>query len=310
MQEDYEEETLEPDTEELDAGDLDSEALTDGSADLEPVEPENNQKDPQIEAQAREMGWVPEDQFRGPQDKWRPADEFVRRGEEILPIVQSQLRKTKAEHQQLAQAFEKKEIEFNQRLERMDNVYRKAAENQRMVSVQDIEAQKLQAVELGDTQLYKQLTDRENALFRDFSIDEESQAQPNEPQQGTPQVQQEVIDWGERNQWFLSDPYLNSIAQAEEQRIRQQFPGLSLAEQLDEVTRAVKERHPEKFNIAPRAQKQNFSTVEGTQRSTGSRKVGKGWNDIPAADRKTGSSLLEDGTFKSKDEYAKAYWSQ
>lgn len=41
----------------------------------------------QVEREARSLGWVPKEQFRGPPEQWRDADEFVRRGREILPIV-------------------------------------------------------------------------------------------------------------------------------------------------------------------------------------------------------------------------------
>lgn len=46
-----------------------------------------------IEERARHMGWVEKERFRGPEDKWVDAATFVKRGEEILPIIQSQNRK-------------------------------------------------------------------------------------------------------------------------------------------------------------------------------------------------------------------------
>lgn len=46
-----------------------------------------------IEDRARHMGWVEKERFRGPEDKWVDAATFVKRGEEVLPIVQSQNRR-------------------------------------------------------------------------------------------------------------------------------------------------------------------------------------------------------------------------
>jgi hypothetical protein len=57
------------------------------------TEDTNLQDDPAIEDRARHMGWVEKERFRGPDDKWVDAATFVRRGEEILPIIQSQNRK-------------------------------------------------------------------------------------------------------------------------------------------------------------------------------------------------------------------------
>lgn len=42
-----------------------------------------------IEAEARRMGWVEKEAYRGPADNWRDAASFVQRGKEILPIVQA-----------------------------------------------------------------------------------------------------------------------------------------------------------------------------------------------------------------------------
>jgi hypothetical protein len=39
------------------------------------------------EARARELGWVPKEEFRGDHEKWVDAETFNRRGEEIMPIL-------------------------------------------------------------------------------------------------------------------------------------------------------------------------------------------------------------------------------
>ena len=49
--------------------------------------------EPTVEDKAKELGWVPKDQWRGPEEKWTDAETFVTRGEEILPIVRSNNRK-------------------------------------------------------------------------------------------------------------------------------------------------------------------------------------------------------------------------
>lgn len=46
-----------------------------------------------LEGRAREMGWAPKEQWRGNPDGWLSADEFVRRGEQVMPILQANLRK-------------------------------------------------------------------------------------------------------------------------------------------------------------------------------------------------------------------------
>ena len=46
-----------------------------------------------IEARARDMGWKPLAEYRGPPGKWQPAADFISRGENILPIVRDQNRR-------------------------------------------------------------------------------------------------------------------------------------------------------------------------------------------------------------------------
>jgi hypothetical protein len=49
--------------------------------------------DAAIETAARDMGWRPKDEFKGPEDKWVDAGEYLRRGQEVLPIVRADNRR-------------------------------------------------------------------------------------------------------------------------------------------------------------------------------------------------------------------------
>jgi hypothetical protein len=42
-----------------------------------------------VEAQAKELGWKPKEEFTGNPDNWVPADEYMKRGETILPYMQA-----------------------------------------------------------------------------------------------------------------------------------------------------------------------------------------------------------------------------
>lgn len=46
-----------------------------------------------VEKEAREIGWIPKEQFRGPEEEWKDAEEFLKRGREFLPIVRANNRK-------------------------------------------------------------------------------------------------------------------------------------------------------------------------------------------------------------------------
>lgn len=52
---------------------------------------------PEVEARARNMGWSPRDQWRGNPDHWIDAQTFVQRGEQVLPVLQANLRQRDAQ---------------------------------------------------------------------------------------------------------------------------------------------------------------------------------------------------------------------
>lgn len=51
----------------------------------------------EFEAEAREMGWKPQDKFRGNPEKWTSAKEFVEKGRHVLPIVLDREKRIRAE---------------------------------------------------------------------------------------------------------------------------------------------------------------------------------------------------------------------
>src|SRR6185503_5830853 len=54
-----------------------------------------------VEAEAAKMGWTPKSEFRGDPAKWRPADEFVERGKNMLPIVQAKVKRQETQIEEL-----------------------------------------------------------------------------------------------------------------------------------------------------------------------------------------------------------------
>lgn len=58
---------------------------------------ENEQGSPELLAEAKTMGWVDRDLFKGNPDHWVPAQEFVEKGRQILPIVNAHNEKLRAE---------------------------------------------------------------------------------------------------------------------------------------------------------------------------------------------------------------------
>ena len=51
----------------------------------------------EVEVKAKEMGWSPKEEFRGDPDRWIDAETFVKRGEELMPLLKATTKKQSEE---------------------------------------------------------------------------------------------------------------------------------------------------------------------------------------------------------------------
>lgn len=259
----------------------------------------------EIEGRARAQGWVPKEQFRGDPEKWRDADEFVRRGEEELPILRERNRSMERKLQELETQFRSRDGEYERKLANFARMSEMALVNQRAQLERSYTQAMLEAGESGDRQRYFQLEQDKSQALRQFDkqVYEPPQEQPRQTN-GAPQlpahVQTTVENWTQKNEWFNRDAELNAVAQAYHVRLGKEKPGMSLDENLAEVTKYVRQRYPERFGSKPG----EAAVVEGGGRmAQGSRS--KGAASLSAEERKIGSRFVKEGLFKSLDEYAK-----
>ena len=262
------------------------------------VSPETND----TESRARAQGWVPKEEFRGDPAKWRDANEFIRVGEQELPV----LRERNRDLTRKLSEFEQRSKDELARIERMGTI---ALQRQRDDLIGRYEAAMRDAVNNADLQRYDQLkADRYQAVNEfDRSVNEQINPQPRQPPQQQ-SVPPEVVDWANKNQSIMNDPVLNMQLQAEHVRILAETPGLSLTENLNQAKAAVASRFPHKFGIQPR---QGAGAVEGsTPRLSAGMTGQKGASSLPPDARRVGERYVKDGYFKDINEYAKEYFAQ
>ena len=244
--------------------------------------------DKDVEARARRMGWVPEDEYKG-RGLWRGAEEFVERGEQEMPILRERLRRQDG---QLA--------EMQQTLDDLKGYIGKAQATGYKRALADLKEKQLDAVAKGDRKLYDKVDQKIGELQQDFTP--EPARQPA-GQDAPP----EIKEWTARNPWLVSDPVLNVYAQEVHTRLGQAQPGLSLAENLERVTEEVKRRFPEKFGIGPRNPRRGAAaSVEGggTQRKRGG--GGKTYADLPADAKGVCDRFVKQGVLTA-EQYVKDY---
>ena len=289
---------------EIEAADL--EDIEGGEEELGQDAPEGDELDEALETEAREMGWVSQEEWKGDPERWRPADEFVQRGKDILPIVQSRLQRVIDEQKT---ALEQQEKDFSDRIEKLNKANAVALKKQREQIEGDFDTRKKQAVEMGDVAAYEQVSkDEKDALaaFDKETKDEEQPKQPSGPQL-TPEQLATRDGWLTDNPWFKTDPVLSQMAQIIHVQRGNERPHEPFEQNLSYVAQEIRKRFPEKFtNAQPNSKGPG---VFGGSRQGGSKGGGLAAK-LPQEAKDAGKEFVEDGVFESMEEYAKVYFEE
>lgn len=274
------------------------------------AEVETAPEQPAIEAEALEMGWVPKDRFKGDPEKWRPAEEFVQRGKELLPIVNKRLEKEQQKVSRLESKLDEAKAEFKAQLDGLKKATREALKTQRDQLKAEYEAKKEKAVETGDTEAYrKAVADETKAMERLADKAEEEKTETKE----TPKLAEEQKEWFSGNPWFGDklengqpnpkyDAKLTVGASAIANEVEIDMPAAPLKEKLAEIDRILRERYPDKFG---RKGTNGSSRVEGGSRVQGDGTGRSKWSQLSADFKQVGDSFIkDDGLFLNKGETA------
>lgn len=216
------------------------------------------------EDEAKADGWVPLDQWKGDPNKWIPAEDFVKRGETILPIVQAKLRKKFDEVDELKREMEAQKGVFGEFQKFQEQALAKA-NKEREEAIAALEAERKKAITDGDGEAF----DRADRKLQDLR----AQPQPKPPEN---KESPDVAAWKAENKWYESDMELTAIADGLADVVKRENPGLRGKAFLDKLTERVKTVVPHKFEN-PRRQEQ--ITGEGQRKGNGK---SKGYEDLPA----------------------------
>ena len=142
------------------------------------------------EAEAREQGWRPKEEFDGDPVKWRPAKEFVERGELFGKIdhLGKELKETKKALKMLQEHHAKVK----------DTEYKRA--------VDELKALQKKHLEEGNSDGYLETTE----LLTDLKAEQKAREvlEVNQPQQPDPRF----IAWVDQNKWYSKDPEMRQYA--------------------------------------------------------------------------------------------------
>ena len=246
------------------------------------------------EARATQMGWLPQEQFRGNPDNWVPAETFVRMAEESLPHAKGTIKMMERKMEQQARTLQEQTdriAAMQSDMQEFVQVSRGAEQRAYEKAKKELLAQQQQAKAEGDMPAFVEATERLDDLIADHPV-----ATGKEPKVGAADAKPKspddeyrewmaaeptaFDDWKAENTWFVEDPDMFAYAQQMDQFLQTKHGfKLGRSKRLEELTKLVKKRFPEHFGNAARA---NGSPVEGDSGGAPSGGGGKTYHDLPA----------------------------
>lgn len=199
------------------------------------------------ESEAREQGWKPQDEYEGDPNKWRPAKEFVERGELFGKIdsLGKELKDTKKALKMLQEHHSKvKETEYNRAVTELKTLQKKHLEEGNSDEY------------LKTTELLTDLKAEQKA--REVLGQQQAEAAKN-------QVDPRFVQWQEKNSWYNKDQDMRQFADTLGLGYAQANPGIDPDDVLEYVSKQVKLAFRDKFENPNRTKP---SAVEGSSNAT------------------------------------------
>lgn len=203
------------------------------------IKEEPQSKEPTaIELKAMEEGWVPQEEWEGDPDQWRPAKEFVDRGE-LFKKIDDQNRTVK---------------DLKRALDDMKRHHATVRETEYKRALESLKDQKKTAILEQDADAILQIDDKMDL------VKEEMTKLNQEPKQFTQsEVAPEFAAWVNKNKWYNDDEPMRAYADAIGRSLA--VGGMQPPQVLIEVEKRVKSQFKDKFENPNRSKP---GAVEGS----------------------------------------------
>lgn len=239
----------------------------------------------ETEERARQMGWMPEDEFKGDPKRWTNAETWVEKGETMIPIMRSQMGK----YEKTIQSLNSKLTEMDQTFKDFSKYHKDTAEREQGKAIEEIKSQQREAVEMQDTDAY-------DALEAKKKVIEEGPEKTNGPPP-------EFTEWVGSNEWYNDDMEMGQYADFIGNRIATSKPGVSTKDLYGEVEKAVKKKYPGKFEN----QNRNLQQSVDTGGDTSPRKAkSKAYASLPSDAKASCDRFVSQGLL-TKDQFCAEY---
>lgn len=226
-----------------------------------------------VEGIASELGWVPKEKFKGKEEDWKPAADFIREGKNIQKGLSRDLK------------------EVRNQMETMARTSATILQDRLTEERSRLAQQYQQAVDDGDPDKTWQISNR----IRNVDSQLQQAQSPNAPPS-------ESVDWVARNPWFNTNPVARAVALQTAQIHAD--AGKGTAEQLHAAEEEVRRAYPNLFANGKPAPSVSSPGSRSAQLST----KAKTFADMPKAAQDVAKDMVERGVIPDTEVYARNYF--
>jgi hypothetical protein len=264
-------------------------------------EEEAVQQELSVEEKARQRGWVPTEEWKGDPDRALDAETFLARAEDNLPLLKSnvqllerRLADTQKELRETKDSFQQYNTHIKQAHERELTRLKKELRG---------------AVEEGDTVKFDAIQGEIDALRPTAAV-------PQAPAEGGIDNrfndQQALSDWKNENSWWYEeDVDMAEYANKVDTHLANVKRDLTHREHLEELTKRVKRRFPDRFDTSEPSKKGKPPAVQGGENYAGkqSNNGKKSYADLPGEAKIACDKFVKQG-WLTKEQYIKDYFGE
>lgn len=263
---------------------------------------------PELRQQAEDMGWIPPERYKGDPERFVDAEEFIRRGEQVLPIVRAHNKQMREELAQMRAAQAQTAAALSQATAALDEIQeRYTVERQRAVEAAKGQLQEAitQALTDGDHAAVAQLLGKMTEVNA-VKVEPAKKATPAAPD---PEQDPAFVDWLKDNSWYKQEGDASAYAEGVAARLRRSGNRDVGRAFFDKVTEKVLERFPE---LAPYGAPPAGKVAGAAHRGNSSRTGGRSYADLPPDARATCDAEADNFVgpnrkYKTTDQWRAAY---
>lgn len=265
--------------------------MSDEIEEVDEIEEIQEEAPNEAETLARERGWVPEDEWEGPEGKWMPAEDFnemnSRRLQQADGIAKAEISRLNGELSELKTTINDL------------GAYMKKADNRAMQKARAaLEAEMREAVADGDVEEFDRISSDIKELADD--AEEKTEGKPDGDPEGDPAFKA----WHENNDWYNEDVDMTVFTDNAAGIVARKNPGMTGEAFYAEVDKLVRAKFPDKFENTRRKKAPN---LEGARNGTGRGGDGSLWSKVDKEGREAFARFVDQGVFEDTKEDRNQY---